>query len=135
MRAPIATALVLLPSLAMAQTLTPTNSYWIPPEQYDKPFTAGPVIVVRGDEKLMGQICPKTPFPIALGCRASISNATPSPVCFIVIAKDDILAAQGWSYEQVKRHEIGHCHGWSADHPGMRNSKGETQPARKVVQQ
>lgn len=133
MRAPIAAALVLLPSLAMAQALLPGNSYWIPPEQYDKPFTAGPTIVVRGDEKLMGQICPKTPFPITLGCRVSLNSATPSPVCFIVIANDDILASQGWNRAEVLRHEKGHCHGWPADHPGMRNSKGETK--RQTVQQ
>jgi hypothetical protein len=117
-------ALALLPSLAQAQNLTPNNSYWMPPPEYDKPFTAGPVIVTRGDEKLMGQLCPKTSFPVTLGCRVFLSGVPNS--CFIVIAKDDILERYGWKYEQVRRHEGAHCVGWGADHPGARSIDGRT---------
>ena len=123
------------PILAHAQNMMPENSYWIPPEQYDKPFTAGPVIVVRGDEKLMSQMCPKTAFPITLGCHVKLGSTTPNPVCFLVIAKDEILAAQGWNYGQLRRHERAHCNGWPADHPGMLNAKGDTKSQRKIVQQ
>jgi hypothetical protein len=120
--------LALLPSLAHAQNLTPNNSYWMPPPEYDKPFTAGPVIVVRGDEKLMSQLCPKTSFPVTLGCRVFLSNVPNS--CFIVIAKDDILKTYGgWTYEMVHRHEIAHCSNWSANHPGARSIDGRTKPA------
>ena len=133
--AAVGVACVGLVTLAHAQSLTPDNSYWIPPPEYDKPYTAGPVIVVRGDEKLMGQMCPKTAFPVTLGCRVPINSSPGSSACFLVIAKDDILAHEGWKYEQLRRHEIAHCHGWPAGHPGMRNSKGETKPERKIVQQ
>src|SRR5262245_26142794 len=120
--------LAVLPSLAQAQSLTPNNSYWIPPPEYDKPFTAGPVIVTRGDETLMAQLCPKTKMPVTLGCRIQLSGVPNA--CFIVVAKDDILNAYGgWTYEMVRRHEIAHCWNWPATHPGARSLDGRTKPA------
>jgi len=52
-----ATALAILPTLASAQRLREDNSAWMPPEEYDHPYTAGPVIVTRADEKLMPKLC------------------------------------------------------------------------------
>ena len=113
-------------TLAHAETLKPHNSYWIPPPECDKPYTAGPLIVVRGDEKLMGQLCPKTAFPVTLGCRVFLSGVPNS--CFLVIAKDDLIEAQGWKYEQVRRHEESHCVGWGGDHKGARALDGRVRP-------
>jgi hypothetical protein len=40
--------------------------------------------------------------------------------CHVYIAEDEILKAAGLTYEIAYRHEIGHCNGWPADHPGAR---------------
>jgi len=123
----LATAIGIV-TVARTQSLLPNNSYWIPPPEYDHPYTAGPIIVTRGDEKLMSQLCPKTTLPVTLGCRIHLSSTTPSPVCFIVIAKDELIEGLGWKYEHVKRHEIAHCNGWAADHKGARSVDGRVKP-------
>jgi len=99
----------------------------LPPVEYDHPFN-GPTLIVRGDATLMKQLCPKTSYPITLGCQRFIADVKdvvmPTPLgktCLIVIANDDILRVQGWDYETVKRHERAHCSNWPNDHRGARS--------------
>jgi hypothetical protein len=40
--------------------------------------------------------------------------------CKIIIAADAIIRMNGFDPDLVYRHEIGHCHGWPADHKGAR---------------
>src|SRR5262245_65568816 len=65
----------------------------LPPVEYDRPYK-GVLLEIRGDKEKMGKLCPKTAFPITLGC--AYVHATD---CTIVIADDDIIAAQGWTYD------------------------------------
>jgi len=37
------------------------------------------------------------------------------------LGKSDQLPAMGYDYDDVKRHEFGHCNGWPKDHAGMRS--------------
>lgn len=71
---------------------------------------------IRGDGDTMARLCPKSVYPITLGCAPLITKER----CEIVVANDDIIKAQGWTFPIVVRHEIGHCNGWSKDHPGAR---------------
>jgi hypothetical protein len=88
----------------------------LPPLEYDHPYGCA-LMITRGDKEVMTKECPKTPFRITLGC----SHEYPSTnFCHVFIASDEILKAVGWTYEAVRRHEIGHCNGWPADHPGAR---------------
>src|SRR5262249_44132906 len=124
----IAAALaILLPATAHAQ-VSEANRFKpvLPPVEYDHAFN-GPTIIVRGDATLMKQLCPKTSYPVTLGCQRFLSDiadaVTPTPLgktCIVVIAKDEILQAEGWSYEVVKRHEVAHCAGWPSNHLGAR---------------
>src|SRR5262245_52669888 len=118
---------ILLPVAAHAQ-VSEANRWKpvLPPPAYDRPFD-GPTIIIRGDATLMKQLCPKTSYPITLGCQRFLTDitdaVTPTPLgktCIVVIAKDEILQAEGWTYEIVKRHEVGHCSNWPANHPGAR---------------
>jgi hypothetical protein len=74
-------------------------------------------MITRGDKEVMTKECPKTPFPITPGCSHEYPS---SNFCHVFIASDEILKAVGWTYETVRRHEIGHCNGWPADHRGAR---------------
>jgi hypothetical protein len=38
--------------------------------------------------------------------------------CHIYVANDNALRATGFSYALALRHELGHCNGWPANHPG-----------------
>src|SRR5262249_43508125 len=122
-----AAALVLATTAAHAQ-VSEVNRWKpvLPPPAYDRPFD-GPTIIIRGDAALMKQLCPKTSYPITLGCQRFLTDiadaVTPTPLgktCIVVIAKDEILQAEGWSYEVVKRHEVAHCAGWPSNHLGAR---------------
>jgi hypothetical protein len=136
---PIASAflLALLTGCASAQSfvarseavkpsaMTPKNSAALPPLEYDKPYP-GPLIVTRGDERLMRQLCPKTTMPITLGCKYLLQlpqTEAKHPACWIVIANDEILKEAGWPYDIVKRHEVAHCGGWPADQAAIETTR------------
>jgi hypothetical protein len=122
-------ALILLPLSAAAQKPivgTQWNAAGLPPVEYDKPFF-GKYTEVRVGAAVMAKVCPKTPFPVTLGC--AVSNlmrdseeriTVPASECVVYIADDDILEKAGWSYDILMRHERAHCLGWPASHPGQR---------------
>jgi hypothetical protein len=119
-------ALLLLPLSAAAQG-TQWNEAGLPPVEYDKPF-AGTYSEIRVGAVIMATVCPKTPWPVTLGCaihntkRDSTGEriVAPATECVVYIADDDILARAGWSYDILMRHERAHCHGWPQSHPGAR---------------
>jgi hypothetical protein len=89
----------------------------LPPVEFDKPY-AGKLMIRRVDSKEEVQRVCQLSRP-TVGCAVK-------PVvdmCIIVIADDAAIAARGWTYEIVLRHEIGHCNGWPGDHPGARSSE------------
>jgi hypothetical protein len=118
-----AALLALTPAHADAPKLSP-YAEWVkhlfPPAQYDKPFP-GRVIENRAiDMEDMAGLC--DPHPQAgklLGCSLHFVNPrTGEPrVCYIYIAPDWYLAKFGLDASQVRRHEIGHCNGWSHKQP------------------
>jgi hypothetical protein len=107
---------------AHADPPSPWATQLVPPAQYDKPFP-GPVNETRAvDMEDMARLCNRTPNGgKALGCSWHLFNTfTGEPrVCYIYIAPDWYLAKFGLDASQVRRHEIGHCNGWSHKQPAV----------------
>ena len=99
------------------------NGRWVfrnpPPPEFDKPFE-GVIAIIRAPFSDVQKICAvgiyacswvkqKVPF-LQLGERT---------VCYIAISPDDVLAQrrERQDYNEIIRHEIGHCNGWPSDHP------------------
>jgi hypothetical protein len=80
----------------------------------------------------MQEACPKTPFPITLGCAQRYTKAGQNYSCTVYVAQDDILKPTEWTYQTILRHETGHCNGWPANHPGMRTVE-EAGPMRAAL--
>jgi hypothetical protein len=97
---------------------TPQGFLALPPEKYDRPYE-GQLTIARGDARTMQAVCPKTAFPITLGCAIRYTKDGKDYSCTIYIAEDDILKPTGWTYKLILRHERAHCGGWPANHPGM----------------
>jgi hypothetical protein len=114
-------AIAVLVSISAHAQNAPLQGRWkaLPPEEFDRPYQ-GLLTITRGDAAVMEKNCPKTAFPITLGCAKRYTMNGQDYSCYVHIAEDSILQPTGWSYEIVLRHELGHCLGWPANHPGMR---------------
>jgi hypothetical protein len=124
-------ALITLTTSAAAQNgqpqrLTERTLRVLPPIEFDKPFPAK-YNEVRVGAQIMTRVCPPSSFPTTLGCaihntRRAVDDSviTHATECLVVIATDDILQRHGYTYEIVRRHEIGHCNGWPQSHVGAR---------------
>jgi hypothetical protein len=66
----LAIILPIIPSSAHAQTALTPQMLVMPPFEYDYPYQ-GTLTVRRADKDLMTETCPKTAFPITLGCAES----------------------------------------------------------------
>jgi hypothetical protein len=86
---------------------------FLPPLAYDFPYT-GKLTVRRVGPDQMRLVCPlPKPGRVTIGC-AHIGKGE----CEVIIADNTTLEFLGWNYQLVLRHELGHCEGWPADHPG-----------------
>jgi hypothetical protein len=109
----LALALIVTPAATGARAEGPRL---VPPKEYDRPFSGTVIVVPARDQKHVREMCPRAAFNPgfpALAC--AYLEAT---VCRIVMAPDADIKAAGFPPELVKRHEIGHCNGWPADHWG-----------------
>ena len=88
----------------------------LPPPEYDKPFP-GKLTEIRVPPETMRAICPKTIFPLTLACAYPTRDQSE---CLIIMLSDELIKAAGWTPEIVRRHEVGHCNGFPADHRGAR---------------
>lgn len=86
----------------------------LPPAEYDHAYP-GELIVVQSEAAV--KRCPEGPFAFkpVLGCSFRREDR-----CLVILAPDDMIRRYGWTTAIVKRHEIGHCNGWPANHPGAR---------------
>lgn len=107
--------LFLSPSLAMAGK---NDAEWNPPARFDHAYTGKLTIrylpqkqVVTACEKLFAKYKIAAKSSLAQRGCAAITSKTSCTV--IVIEKIYALATP----KAVLRHEIGHCNGWSANHP------------------
>jgi hypothetical protein len=96
----------------------PQKLKFIPPEEFDRPYTAGPIVMIEAkDQAHVKQLCPDFKFEWgpALACTY-MQGAT----CRITLAAYPVITAAGYDPALVLRHEMGHCNGWGADHKGAR---------------
>jgi hypothetical protein len=95
----------------------------LPPPEYDHPF-AGKLVIIRalgaGDTIWM---CPKP----ALGMTMTLCTLPLGPSACVIFQMPEVekeTIKLGWTLNILMRHEIAHCNGWPADHPGLRRSAG-----------
>ena len=81
----------------------------LPPPRFDHQFD-GPVLVIDNyDQSIsaIGQPC--YPWTGAYACAVMLPLPRPTGTCVI-------FAQHGKLTSELRRHEIGHCNGWPADH-------------------
>jgi hypothetical protein len=88
----------------------------LPPAEYDKPF-GGKLTEIRVGPGIMRAMCPKTQYDPTLACAYTTSDRSE---CVVIMVSDELIRARGWTPEIVRRHEVGHCNGFPADHRGAR---------------
>jgi hypothetical protein len=100
--------------------LRPANAW-----QYSEEYQAGRLPPKEFDHEYHGTL---TVFPIIdltmlnfpPGCHTTLACAYADwrgpNTCAIWIAGKDEIEYQGWNYDIVMRHEIGHCNGWHHEH-------------------
>ena len=87
----------------------------LPPPEYDYYPPGGFRVLTVPTHSELVRMCGQEhePFP---SCSGKDANAT----CVILMLQRDEIAALGYTYDAVKRHEFGHCNGWSKSHIGAR---------------
>src|SRR5262249_9567925 len=90
----------------------------LPPVGYDHAYGGTLHINRLNSQAAIRLQCPYTNFGNfpALGCVSYLAGN----LCIVNIATDDLLATVGVDFDIALRHEIGHCNGWPATHPGSR---------------
>ena len=106
-------------AFTIAATAATAQAEWNPPPRYDTPYA--------GDLHTM----PRPPAMVAAACAGLFAWADldiqvsmeqrgcavyNGRECWVIHIDRD---AYGTTPEAVLRHEIGHCNGWPANHPGM----------------
>jgi hypothetical protein len=92
--------------------------YVLPPVEYDHPYRGQLVWQLARDQQQIRDACPHIKV-WGLGALAC-SFQYPNNSCLIVIVYDDEIKKAGFPPDVIKRHEVGHCNGWDADHKGAR---------------
>jgi hypothetical protein len=116
---------------AKVKSLSPREArkYILPPVRFDKsPFDDIDITEqVVGSRAEIRKRCPDVKFEpgFDLACsrilRFYAATGTVTKVfCTIHIVGDKVIRAAGYEPDDIRRHEIGHCHGWPADHRGAR---------------
>ena len=77
---------------------------WYPPPMYDYPYVDGPVEIIASAQSVR-TFCPPFSQACMWGGR------------FHGLKKCTIFLLEGYSPRSL-RHEMAHCNGWPADHPG-----------------
>jgi hypothetical protein len=105
-------SMAMMTTAASAQTALPTV---LPPVEFDRPFEGVLMMQRLEDEATVRRVCPSSNLGVALGCAYRHREG-----CLIIMVPDEVIRSYKLSPETVLRHEIGHCHGWPADHKGAR---------------
>src|SRR5262249_10652607 len=93
----------------------------VPPPRYDYPYEGKLYELVVGQQGVR-TMCPDTNFNLgfALGCTKKLPPSFEAPLgtCYLYLAYDREMTRVGHPPSIVRRDEITHCNGWSADHEG-----------------
>jgi hypothetical protein len=106
----ICAVIVLLATLTQAQPSLAQKVIWTfpPPPEFDNPYD-GDLTIQRLSWEEIRKNCP----PGTHACAYVWPKA-----CIVMIPEDDFLKRRGRQFEEILRHEIGHCNGWPGDHGG-----------------
>jgi hypothetical protein len=106
-----------------AQRQTVRHFNFLPPAEYDKPYTGELLIVRVATEQDVQAICKGSS---KYACAAKLPG--PNPRCQIFMLPDKQLRTllHGDAVAFMLRHELGHCNGWPADHPNKRKTYMDT---------
>jgi len=114
-------ALLLATGAAHAQTVSEAvKNFTLPPVEYDKPFGGKLEEVVVKSREEMDASCKRIGLSlpnVPLGCGKLLA----ADHCVIYLARDEVNRSVGLTTDLVRRHEVGHCNGWSKEHPGGRH--------------
>jgi hypothetical protein len=93
---------------------------WMPPAEFDTPYTGELTILRMATEQDIRDACPDTDWEKSFQGRSTACTrvASPRKQCWILIASDQALKARHQNYAAVLRHELAHCNGWPTDHKG-----------------
>jgi hypothetical protein len=86
----------------------------LPPPEYDHPYTGKLTVLKEPNYAFIRYVCADTPNPVACSFRTYDTASGETLSCLI------LLGPKTWDDERALRHEMGHCNGWSGDHPGAR---------------
>jgi hypothetical protein len=111
--APPPTPAMIAPAIPGSPTLP--ASIALPPPEFDGPYMGGQLIVTKwNDYSLIRMICKDTVNPIACSYKTYETVSGKLISCLVM------LGPVAHDNEQVLRHEIGHCNGWTDKHEGAR---------------
>ena len=93
---------------------------WMPPAEFDKPYTGELTILRMATEQDIRDACPDPDWEKSFQGRSTACTrvAPPREQCWILIVSDQALKARHQNYAAVLRHELAHCNGWPVDHKG-----------------
>jgi hypothetical protein len=86
----------------------------LPPAQYDRPYDGDLTLTIVGTFVELKDNC-NINDPLMVACAIQRQKS-----CHIYMMPDFILRTRGTNSGIMLRHEIGHCNGWAAHHPGVR---------------
>lgn len=104
----------------------------LPPPEYDKPYNGRLLVIdVETTAEFTG-LCGIDPAFIYIASACAGIGLTAKKFgqnvdCVIVLAPETIFARIGATRTLALRHELAHCNGWPADHPGARSAMGESE--------
>jgi hypothetical protein len=84
----------------------------LPPAEYDIPYTGRLTVKTLATLEELFKECPSI-MKNSLACAKKYSDH-----CDVFLVDDKIMRAYGWTTKILLRHEIAHCNGWLANHPG-----------------
>ena len=94
---------------------------FLPPPEFDKPYTGILTIQRLATERDVQDICPTVNFKAFTKRGHAIACSIPRKdhsQCDVFIVGDQVLTVTGHNYVLALRHELGHCNGWLQDHKG-----------------
>jgi hypothetical protein len=86
---------------------------YLPPPEYDKPFTGKLTIRRLETEEEVFRTCKTS--RVACAWRVADGSA-----CHLLIVNDKVIRSNHGSWAFTLRHELGHCNGWTQEHERKR---------------
>lgn len=103
-------------AILLAMTVT-AHAQTAPPPYYDRPYLGRLTVDTVPTQRALAEVCPAAAArtPNLIGCAKRNHEGTD---CRIILVSDSLIIALGSTRARIMRHELGHCNGWPADHPG-----------------